>query len=69
MQLTEEERRSIGVALNEARLLGLEVDSDSRVAAATFSVLTLTPEGPSPSDARVQLVGEIPAQTGMASFR
>lgn len=56
MELSEEERHAIGIALNEATLLGLDVDPNRRVAAATFSVLTLPPKGPSPSDARVQLL-------------
>jgi hypothetical protein len=56
MELNEEERHAIGVALNEATLLGLEVDPNRRLAAATFSVLTLPPEGPAPSDAGVQML-------------
>ena len=56
MQLSEEERHAIGVALNEATLLGLEVDPNRRIAAATFKVLTLPPEGPPPADTRVQLL-------------
>jgi hypothetical protein len=44
----------LGVALNEATLLGLEVDPQRLVAAATFSVLTLPPDGPEPADPRRQ---------------
>ncbi len=54
MPLTPEQKSGLNVALNEASLLGLEVRSDGTVAAATFSVLTLPPEGPAPEDTRVQ---------------
>ena len=54
--LTEEEKQGLGVALNEARLLGAEVDAARRLAAITLSVLTLPPEGPPPSDPRLQLL-------------
>jgi hypothetical protein len=68
MALSEEERHAIGIALNEATLLGLEVDPNRRVAAATFRVLTLPPDGPAPSDARVQLLFH-PVGRVLASLR
>jgi hypothetical protein len=46
------------VALNEATVLGAEVDTTRRLVAVTFSVLTLPPDGPSPEDSRVQFVFE-----------
>jgi hypothetical protein len=45
----------LGVAFNEAGLLSFEVDQEYRNAAATFTVLSLPPEGPEPTDRRVQL--------------
>jgi hypothetical protein len=56
MKITEEQRKGIGVALNEADLLGFEVDPEHRVAAATFCVLTLPESGPAPDDRRVQFL-------------
>jgi hypothetical protein len=58
MKLTEEQKQGLGVALNEATLLGLEVDPQRRVAGATFSVFTLPEEGPAPEDTRVQMLFE-----------
>jgi len=49
-------RPELGVALNEADLLGFEVDPARRIAAATFRVLTLPAEGPPPEDRRVQIL-------------
>jgi hypothetical protein len=56
MELNEEQRDALGVALNEATLLGFEVDSTQRVAAATFKVLTLPEKGPPPEDCRLQFI-------------
>jgi hypothetical protein len=56
MTLTEDEKRAIGVALNEATLVGLELDPARRLANATFAVLTLREEGPPPEDCRVQIL-------------
>jgi hypothetical protein len=56
MSLTEEHRSGLNVALNEADLLGFEVDPERRIAAATFRVLTLPEVGPSPDDRRVQFL-------------
>ena len=54
MNLTDEQKHALGAALEEATLLGVEVDADMRSAAATFSVLTLPEHGPAPADPRVQ---------------
>jgi hypothetical protein len=56
MSLTEEQRSGLNVALNEADLLGFEVDPGRRIAAATFRVLTLPEIGPAPDDRRVQFL-------------
>lgn len=55
--LSEDLKQALGVALNEATLLGLEVDAERRLAGATFAVLSLPADGgPMPKDARVQLL-------------
>ena len=54
MSLADDQKRGLGAALEEAVLLGVEVDADLRCAAATFSVLTLPEHGPAPEDPRVQ---------------
>jgi hypothetical protein len=56
MSFTEEQRRGLNIALNEAVLLGFEVDPSRRMAGATFSVLTLPENGPPPDDRRVQIL-------------
>jgi hypothetical protein len=56
MELNGEQRDALGVALNEATLLGFEVDSTRRVGVATFKVLTLPEKGPPPQDCRVQFL-------------
>jgi hypothetical protein len=56
MSAWEKLRCELGVALNEADLLGVEVDSKRRIAAATFRVLTIPAEEPSPDDCRVQFL-------------
>jgi hypothetical protein len=52
----EQLKPELNVALNEATLLGFEVDADRRLGGATFSVLTLPVTGPTPDDARIQLL-------------
>src|SRR5262245_32108018 len=54
--LTEEQCAGLNVALNEADLLGFEVNAERRMAAATFRVLTLPEIGPAPDDRRVQFL-------------
>ncbi|MGH2848543.1 MAG: hypothetical protein ACRDL0_21490, partial [Thermoleophilaceae bacterium] len=57
IELTEEQKNGIGVALNEASLVGIEVDQERRWAGVTLAVLTLPPEGgPEPQDPRVKLI-------------
>jgi hypothetical protein len=56
MRLTKEERHGLSVALNEATLLGVEIDTDRKLAAATFSVMTLPEAGLPPHDSRVQFI-------------
>lgn len=57
MEFTKEQLSDIGVALNEATLVGVRLDLDSRCVWLTFSVLALPPnDGPPPSDPRVQII-------------
>src|SRR5262245_48155130 len=57
MELDADLKHSLGVALNEATLLGIELDTYSRRVGATLSVLTLPADGaPMPDDPRVQLL-------------
>lgn len=56
LMLTADEKRGIDMALNEATLVGVEVDPLTRVAGLTFSVLSLPASGPPPSDTRVQIL-------------
>lgn len=56
MDLNENERSRLGVALNEASLLGVELDPEKGAVGVTFEVLTLPPEGPAPDDRRIQFV-------------
>ena len=53
---TEKQKAGLNTALNEATLLGADIVTERRLVAATFSVLTLPPEGPSPDDRRVQFI-------------
>jgi hypothetical protein len=46
----------LGVALNEARLLAIQVDAQTATAAVWLEVLTLPPQGPEPEDRRQRLV-------------
>ncbi len=56
MKLTERERNGLDVLLNEADLLGFEVNPGHKIGAATLNVLTLHEAGPAPSDSRYQFL-------------
>ena len=57
MKIDNETAAAIGVALNEATLLGAEYAAERNVVALTFSVLTLSDEhSPEPSDPRRQIL-------------
>jgi hypothetical protein len=56
MTLTSEELSGLGVALNEATLLGVEVDPTRRLAGLALAVLSLPIQGPPNQDPRVQLL-------------
>lgn len=54
--MTEDDKAGLGIALNEATLLGFEIEKRTRIAAATFAVLSLPESGPPPEDSRVQII-------------
>jgi hypothetical protein len=56
VKLTQDQLDGLGVALNEATLVGLEVDPQRLIAAGTFAVLTLPPDGSEPADPRRQFI-------------
>ena len=47
--------QGLGVALNEANLLAIDVDEETATAAVWLEVLTLPPQGPEPTDRRRRL--------------
>jgi hypothetical protein len=56
IELTEEIREGLNTALNEASLISVHVDRDTRTAWVTLSVLMLPEDdGPPPADPRVLL--------------
>lgn len=58
-ELTPEVLAELDVALEEATLVGVEMDVDARRFAATLAVLSLPPDdGPPPDDPRIKLVIE-----------
>ena len=54
MEITRAIIDGLGVALNEATLLGVELLPETRVVGVTLSLLTLPEAGPPPQDTRVQ---------------
>jgi hypothetical protein len=56
VELTPERVELLNVALNEATLLGAEVETELHAAAITLSMLSLPVDGPPPEDPRVQLL-------------
>jgi hypothetical protein len=57
VDLSEEQRHGFDVALNEATLLGAELNAERRSASLSFSVLSLPADGgAAPEDSRIQLI-------------
>jgi hypothetical protein len=56
MRLTADDLAGLGIALNEARWLGAELDEDRRLATITLATLSLPLAGPPPVDPRVQVL-------------
>ena len=55
-QLSKEQISGLGVAFNEARLLGAELDVTRSLCGITLSVLSLPAEGPALNDSRLQIL-------------
>jgi len=72
MTLNHEQIAGLNVALNEATMLGAEVDTERRLAGVTLSVLTLPDEGAAPDDPRVQFlfhpVGRVAASLRLGNW-
>jgi hypothetical protein len=59
MEFSAEQLRTFGVALNEATVIAVDVESARRAVAVTLGVLSLpTDDGPAPGDPRVVLLLE-----------
>lgn len=57
MKITDDTAAEIGIALNEATLLGAEYEAQRNLVGLTFSVLTLPDDdAPEPADARRQFI-------------
>lgn len=54
--MTDDEKARLGVALNEADLLGFDVDVNGRAALATFYANLLPESGNIPDDPRIQIL-------------
>ncbi len=70
--LTEEQKQGLGVAFNEASLLGVEVSAERSLCGITFSLLTLPESSPAPEDSRIQVllhpVGRVAASLRMGRW-
>jgi hypothetical protein len=57
MEFSDDQRHALGVALNEATLIGVEVNAERRAASLTFVPLSLPVAGAAPpDDPRVQFI-------------
>jgi hypothetical protein len=56
MERSRGDREGLNIALNEAILLGLEVDASRRLGGGTLEVLSLPESGEPPTDRRVQVL-------------
>lgn len=54
--LSENQKERLGIALNEATVVGVEVDGDRHIASVTFAVLSIPQGGEVPEDPRVLLL-------------
>jgi hypothetical protein len=72
MEITPQIKAGLGVAFNEATLLGIELRPEDRTAAITLALLSLPEVGPSPKDSRVQVrlspVGRLAASLRLGSW-
>jgi hypothetical protein len=56
MDISDEMQEGLGIALNEASLVGLELDLPQKAGGVAFGVLALPEDGPRPTDSRVLFV-------------
>jgi len=56
MKPSDEDIHGLGVAFNEATLLGVEVDTNRHICGITLAVLALPSEGPKRDDSRLQII-------------
>ena len=68
MQINEELRQRIGVALNEATLLGVEFDREQKRVACSFALVAMDENGNVPEDNRLLFIFE-PIGRFVASYR
>ena len=68
MQIDEELRHRIGLALNEATLLGVEFDEAKNLVACSFAVIAMKKDGNVPEDNRLLFIFK-PVGRFVASFR
>ena len=68
MQINEELRHRIGLALNEANLLGVEFDKEKNLVACSFALVALDKNGNVPEDNRLLIIFK-PVGQFVASLR
>jgi len=68
MKIKDELRHRIGVALNEATLLGVEFDKEKNLVACSFAPIAMNKEGNVPEDNRLLFIFN-PVGRFVASFR
>ena len=68
MKLSDTLLGKLGIGLNEATLVGLEVDPSTRTAAVSLTVFSLPEEGPPPDDPTIQFL-LLPVGRVVASLR
>ncbi len=68
MKIDEELRHKIGLALNEATILGIEFDEEKRLVSVSFTVITIDRDGNVPEDNRLLFVFK-PIGRFVASYR
>jgi hypothetical protein len=56
MKFTEDITRGLGIALNEANVLGVDFDEQKKAAKCTFATISVDKNGDVPKDRRVQII-------------
>jgi hypothetical protein len=68
MKIDEELKHRIGLALNEATLLGVEFDKEKKLVACSFALVAMTKDGNVPEDNRLLFIFK-PVGRFVASYR